>query len=86
MALPWLLDRGRDPALGSGPLATVIQDRLSTVIYLAGVQPGWDQPASWFGATGEGYPSTVLSAWQHARTGRSPVTLPRSTPCSSRIC
>ena len=47
------------------------------VIYLAGVQPGWDQPASWFGATGDGYPSTVLSAWQRARPGRSPVTLPR---------
>jgi len=36
MVLPWLLDRlGRDPAFGSGPLATVIQDLLSIVIYLA---------------------------------------------------
>ena len=35
MALPWLLNRlGR---VGSGPLATVIQDLLSTVIYLAAV-------------------------------------------------
>jgi magnesium transporter len=38
MALPWLLYRlGRDPAFGSGPLATVIQDLLSIVIYLAAV-------------------------------------------------
>ena len=38
MALPWLLHRlGRDPAFGSGPLATVIQDLLSIVIYLAAV-------------------------------------------------
>jgi magnesium transporter len=36
MALPWLLDRrGRDPAFGSGPLATVIQDLLSLLVYLA---------------------------------------------------
>ena len=34
MALPWLLSRlGRDPAFGSGPLATVIQDLLSLLIY-----------------------------------------------------
>jgi magnesium transporter len=34
MALPWLLHRsGRDPAFGSGPLATVIQDLLSILIY-----------------------------------------------------
>jgi hypothetical protein len=33
---PWLLNRlGLDPAFGSGPLATVIQDLLSVVIYLA---------------------------------------------------
>jgi magnesium transporter len=38
MALPWLLNRlGRDPAFGSGPLATVIQDLLSILIYLAAV-------------------------------------------------
>ena len=36
MALPWLLSRlGRDPAFGSGPLATVIQDLLSIALYLA---------------------------------------------------
>jgi magnesium transporter len=35
MALPWLLHRlGRDPAYGSGPLATVVQDLVSVVIYL----------------------------------------------------
>ena len=34
MAMPWLLDRfGCDPAFGSGPLATVIQDLLSILIY-----------------------------------------------------
>lgn len=34
MALPWVLDRyGFDPAFGSGPLATVIQDLLSILIY-----------------------------------------------------
>ncbi|PVZ08871.1 magnesium transporter [Actinomycetospora cinnamomea] len=34
LALPWTLDRlGLDPAFGSGPLATVIQDLLSIVIY-----------------------------------------------------
>jgi magnesium transporter len=36
MTLPWLLQRLRlDPAFGSGPLATVIQDLLSIVAYLA---------------------------------------------------
>jgi magnesium transporter len=34
LILPWLLARaGSDPALGSGPLATVIQDVLSLLIY-----------------------------------------------------
>jgi len=34
MSLPWLISRlGRDPAFGSGPLATVIQDVLSLLIY-----------------------------------------------------
>jgi magnesium transporter len=36
MGLPDLLHRlGRDPAFGSGPLATVIQDLLSILIYFA---------------------------------------------------
>lgn len=35
MAFPWLLQRlGSDPAFGSGPLATVIQDILSVAVYL----------------------------------------------------
>ncbi len=34
MALPWLLSRlGADPAFGSGPLSTVIQDLASILIY-----------------------------------------------------
>ena len=36
MSLPWFLSRaGKDPAFGSGPLATVVQDLLSLVIYFA---------------------------------------------------
>lgn len=36
MVLPWFLSRlGKDPAFGSGPLATVIQDLLSILIYFA---------------------------------------------------
>jgi magnesium transporter len=35
-ALPWILfRRGKDPAFGSGPLATVVQDLLSLVAYFA---------------------------------------------------
>jgi magnesium transporter len=34
MGLPWLMHRsGRDPAYGSGPLSTVVQDLLSLLIY-----------------------------------------------------
>jgi magnesium transporter len=34
MGLPWLLRAlGQDPAFGSGPLATVIQDLLTLLIY-----------------------------------------------------
>jgi magnesium transporter len=36
LMLPWLLARvGSDPAYGSGPLATIIQDVLSLLIYFA---------------------------------------------------
>jgi magnesium transporter len=36
LALPWALHRlGRDPAFGSGPLATVVQDLLSILLYFA---------------------------------------------------
>jgi magnesium transporter len=42
-AFPWLLERaGRDPAYGSGPLATVIQDVRSLAIYFAMVS--WSAP------------------------------------------
>jgi magnesium transporter len=34
LSFPWLLNRlGKDPAFGSGPLATVVQDLLSIAIY-----------------------------------------------------
>ena len=34
MALPWALHRpGRNPAFGSGPMATVVQDLLSLLLY-----------------------------------------------------
>jgi magnesium transporter len=37
-ALPWLIARGgQDPAYGSGPLATIVQDLLSLAIYLGTV-------------------------------------------------
>ena len=39
LLLPWCIAHsGRDPALGSGPLATVIQDILSVLVYLAVVR------------------------------------------------
>ena len=39
LLLPWWLARaGRDPALGSGPLATVVQDILSLLVYFAVVR------------------------------------------------
>ena len=38
LLLPWLLQAlDKDPAFGSGPLATVIQDLLSIAIYLGAV-------------------------------------------------
>jgi magnesium transporter len=38
LALPWLFERlGRDPAYGSGPLATIIQDVLSLAVYFLSV-------------------------------------------------
>jgi magnesium transporter len=36
MGLPWAIARsGRDPAFGSGPIATVVQDLLTIAIYFA---------------------------------------------------
>jgi glycosyltransferase involved in cell wall biosynthesis len=46
------------------------------VIYLAGGQPGWDQPPGWFAARG-GYEREVLSSWQRRRAGRTPLMLAR---------
>jgi magnesium transporter len=38
LVFPWLLSRvGRDPAFGSGPVATIVQDVLSLLIYFAAV-------------------------------------------------
>jgi magnesium transporter len=38
LVLPWLLSlAGKDPAFGSGPVATIIQDVLSLLIYFAAV-------------------------------------------------
>jgi glycosyltransferase involved in cell wall biosynthesis len=44
------------------------------VVYLSGVQPGWDQQPEWF-AAGGGYPSRVLRSWQYPRPGRTPLML-----------
>jgi len=39
LQLPWVLDRlGTDPAYGSGPLATIVQDVLTLLIYFACVR------------------------------------------------
>ena len=39
LVLPWWIARtGRDPAFGSGPIATVVQDILSLLVYLAVVR------------------------------------------------
>jgi magnesium transporter len=39
IAFPWVLARmRRDPAYGSGPIATIIQDVLSLLVYLAVVR------------------------------------------------
>ena len=47
LVMPWLLDRaGFDPAYGSGPIATIVQDMLSLAIYFGcvsvvlGQEPG----------------------------------------------
>jgi glycosyltransferase involved in cell wall biosynthesis len=53
------------------------------VIYLAGGQPGWDQPPDWFGARG-GYEREVLSSWQRRRAGRTPLMLARGLAAALR--
>lgn len=40
LALPWIFERlGADPAFGSGPLATVLQDIFTIAIYFAVATP-----------------------------------------------
>ena len=46
------------------------------VIYQSMGQPGWDQPAGWF-ASGHSYDAVALGSRQRARTGRTPVVVPR---------
>lgn len=44
LLLPWLLSaRGHDPAFGSGPLATILQDVLSLLVYLTVIS--WLRPS-----------------------------------------
>jgi glycosyltransferase involved in cell wall biosynthesis len=64
----------REPLFRALAERAVVEPR---VIYLAASQQGWDQPREWF-ANREGYPSEVLSGWQRARPGRSPVTVARA--------
>ena len=61
------------------PLFRALAERnrvIPHVVYLAGTQPGWDQPAAWF-SEARGYGSEILSGWPRGRTGRSPITFPR---------
>jgi glycosyltransferase involved in cell wall biosynthesis len=61
------------------PLFRALAERghvIPHVIYLSATQPGWDQPSGWF-SEAAGYGSEILSAWQRARPGRSPVSVPR---------
>jgi glycosyltransferase involved in cell wall biosynthesis len=60
------------------PLFRTLAERgrvIPHVVYLAGTQPGWDQPSAWF-SEAKGYGSEILSGWQRSRAGRSPVTFP----------
>jgi glycosyltransferase involved in cell wall biosynthesis len=61
------------------PLFRALAERgrvIPHVVYLAGTQPGWDQPSDWF-SEARGYGSDILSGWQRSRAGRSPITFPR---------
>ena len=67
------------PAPYREPLFRALAERAVVepwVVYLAGRQEGWDQPREWFDRR-EGYRSEVLTGWQWARAGRSPVTVAR---------
>jgi glycosyltransferase involved in cell wall biosynthesis len=63
----------REPLFRALAERAVVEPR---VVYLAASQQGWDQPREWF-ADRQGYLSEVLSGWQRARPGRSPVTVAR---------
>ena len=63
----------REPLFRALAERAVVEPR---VVYLAGRQEGWDQPREWFDRR-EGYRSEVLTGWQWARAGRSPVTVAR---------
>jgi glycosyltransferase involved in cell wall biosynthesis len=68
------------------PLFTRLAERgrvTPRVIYLAGGQPGWDQPPDWFAARG-GYEREVLSSWQRRRAGRTPLMLARGVAAALR--
>jgi glycosyltransferase involved in cell wall biosynthesis len=61
------------------PLFRALAERgcvIPHVVYLAGTQPGWDQPTAWF-SEAKGYGSEILSGWHRSRAGRSPITFPR---------
>ena len=53
------------------------------VVYLAAGQPGWDMRADWFPER-HAYDSEVLRSRQRARSGRSPITLPRGLGAALR--
>ena len=45
------------------------------VVYLSGVQPGWDMRPDWFSPAGS-YPHEILVARQRRRAGRTPILVP----------
>lgn len=53
------------------------------VVYLAAGQPGWDMRPDWFPER-HAYDSEVLRSRQRARSGRSPITLPRGLGAALR--
>jgi glycosyltransferase involved in cell wall biosynthesis len=53
------------------------------LVYLSGVQPGWDQRPDWFAAR-RGYPSELLRSWQRPRPGRTPLVVPRGLRAALR--
>jgi glycosyltransferase involved in cell wall biosynthesis len=70
----------REPLFAALAQRGRIEPRL---IYLSGVQPGWDQRPDWFAAR-RGYESEVLRSWQRARPGRTPLVVPRGLRAALR--